>query len=213
MNTTILFILLIILIIIAILLLISISKSYQEPTFELIENIKTGGTSTKSTTPIERKKVFVIDGLNFIYDRFLTTNKIPVNDTDNENMISNYPNIVYIWKAISTLRNEHKKEHIVFVIKNQDGYRFSVYEDKLYRKWAKAYKVGIIVCYDPDKLSGPHYIKGRDDKTVCELYDKYKSMTIETELISNDNYNDRASFSSIPSFKKIKYGVIPYIND
>ena len=215
MNTTILFLLLIILIIVAVLLVISISKDYSTITMpDLIDAppLKAGGgTDGGASQPVEKRKVLVIDGLNYIYDKFLTTNKKPVKDPEGDDLISNYPNIVYIWKAISTLRAEHKKEHIVFVIKNQDSYRISVYEDRLYKKWAKAYKVGIIMCYDSTILKGPHYIKGRDDKITCEIYDKYKALGVETELISKDNYNDRANFSSIPPFKKIKYGLIPYL--
>lgn len=206
MNVSLLFILLIVLVVIAAILLNSISKEYVLEEVKTINQSVSGG----SPEPIERKKVIVVDGLNYIYDKFLTTNKPHAKDLND--LISNYPNIIYVWKAISTLRASHKKEHVVFVIKNQEGYRISVYEDKLYKKWSKQYKLTIVMCYDPSKLSGPHYIKGRDDKTVCELYDKYKEKSYEVELLSKDSYNDRANFGSIPVFKKIVYGNIPYIN-
>jgi hypothetical protein len=209
MSTTVLFLLLIILIIVAVLLLISISNDYAPVLSDVID---ADNTKTKEGgAPVEKRKVLVIDGLNYIYDKFLTTNKKPVNDVEDENIISNYPNIFYIWKALSTLRQEHKKDHIVFVIKNQDGYKLSVYEDKLYKRWAKSYKLTIIMCYDSSNLTGPHYVKGRDDKTVCEIFDKYKVVGAEVELISKDKYADRANFSSVPAFKKIKYGDLPYI--
>lgn len=188
--------------------MMSISNDNAVISMPDLESSVTGGNVTQ---PIERGKVFVVDGLNYIYDKFLTTNKKPVNDIENDNLISNYPNIIYIWKALSSLRTEHKKEHIVFVIKNQDSYKLSVYEEKLYKRWAKTYKIGIIMCYDSSTLKGPHYVKGRDDKTVCEIYEKYKTIGVDVELVSKDNYNDRANFSSVPSFRKIKYGAIPYI--
>jgi hypothetical protein len=204
MNTTFLCVLLVILIIIAVLLFISISKDEQpekvEPPKE--EKLKSGGGA------MEKKKVYVIDGLNYIYDKFLTSNQ---EAPDNENLISNYPNLAFIWKALTTLRAKHKKDYLVFVIKNRDGYKMSHYEDKLFKRWSKTYKICIIFCYDPNVLVGPHYIKGRDDKTVCEIFDKYKSGKFDVELISKDAYSDRADFGSIPEFKKIIYGTIPMI--
>jgi hypothetical protein len=158
------------------------------------------------------KKILVIDGLNYIYDQFLTINKQPESRSNEDNIISNYPNIAYVWKAITDLRSKHKKDNIVFVIKNQDGYKLSIYDDRLYKKWARSYKMGIIVCYDIGNNQGAHYLKGRDDKTVCEVYDQYKNGGYDVEIISKDSYNDRAKFGNIPSFKKIKYGNIPFID-
>ena len=214
MDPTILFILLIILIIVAVLLFVSISKDHSViniPDLITPETLKTGGKPDEEKKP-SYNKVVVVDGLNFIYSKFITPNKNPVN-IDDENIFNQFPNVFYIWKALSTLRAEHKKQHIVFVIKNRDNYKISVYDDKLYKRWAKVYKIGIILCYDSSELKGPHYIKGRDDKTVCEIYDKYKKLGVETELLSKDNYNDRADFGNIPPFKKIKYGDIPYISE
>jgi hypothetical protein len=214
MGPTVLFILLIILIIVAVILFMSIAKDNSVITIpDLITsaNLKTGGGPEEVKKP-SFNKVIVVDGLNYIYSKLITPHKNPVN-IDDENIFNQFPNVFYIWKALSTLRTEHKKEHIVFVIKNRDNYQMSVYDDKLYKRWAKVYKVGIILCYDSSELKGPHYIKGRDDKTVCELYDKYKKLGVETELLSKDNYNDRADFGNIPQFKKIRYGEIPYISD
>ncbi len=205
MSAVILFLLLIILIVIAAILLVSISEDYAFPLTSREPTI--GGSEI-----MERKKVYVVDGLNFIYKEFLTANKLTTHDNESDNIISNYPNILYMWKALSMLRDKYKNEHIVFIIKNQDGYKLSVYEDKLYKKWAKTYKLGIILCYDSNVLNGPHYVKARDDKTVCEIYDKYKSLKIDTELISNDTYSDRADYGSVPEYKKIKYGTIPYLS-
>jgi hypothetical protein len=215
MNIYVCYILLIILIIVAILLLLSIANDNRLD----LNNTITGG-EINIEEPVEiikssidkSKKIRVVDGLNYIYHNFLTTNKVPVKDIEHENLISNYPNCAYIWKAIVKLRHDHKNDYIVFVIKNQDGYKLSIYDDKLYKRWAKSYKIGIIVCYDPSALKGGHYIKGRDDKTVCEIYDKYKTLGVDVEIISNDSYSDKSHFTSIPSFKKIIYGTVPYLD-
>jgi hypothetical protein len=169
-----------------------------------------GGAAAKPKVDPD-KKIYVVDGLNYIYHHFLTTNKSPVKDLAHENLISNYPNAAYIWKAITKLRADHKKDYIVLVIKNQDGYKLSTYDDKLYKRWAKTYKIGIIVCYDPSVLKGEHYVKGRDDKTVCEIYDNYKKLGANVELISRDGYEDKSYFGNIPSFKKIIYGFVPHL--
>ena len=212
MNVYILFILLIVLIIVGVLLLISIAKppeiqiSETQPAETPPEIIK-GGAIDKT------KAIYIIDGLNYIYDKYLSTNKATVRDEKEEHIISNYPNQAYVWKAIIDLRNSHKKDNIIFVIKNQDGYKLSVYDDNLYKRWAKTYKVGIIVCYDYSKLSGAHYIKGRDDKTVCDLYDKYKTEGLNVSLISKDAYEDKSHFGSIPAFKRIIYGNVPFADE
>ena len=77
-------------------------------------------------------KVIIVDGLNYIFDKYLTASE--EKQPDNENLISNYINIAYIWKAISSLRAEYKKETIIFVIKNQDGYKLSIYDDRFKRQ-------------------------------------------------------------------------------
>jgi hypothetical protein len=225
-----LYLLLILLIIVAVLLLMSIAgkpipffsaKPPEDPNPTIqggnvvskIPNIKINDDLDDVTKGLDKsKKIYVIDGLNYIYDQYLTINKQPAAELKEENIISNYPNIAYIWKAIADLRTKYKKDHVVFIIKNQDGYKMSIYDDRLYKKWAKTYKTGIIVCYDPVLSQGAHYLKGRDDKTVCEIYDKYKNDGYDIELVSKDSYSDKANFGSIPSFKKIKYGEIPYID-
>lgn len=215
MNIYVCYILLIILIIVAVLLLVSIASDNK---IDLNNTISGGEINAEEPKEIEKssidtsKKIYVVDGLNYIYHNFLTTNKVPVKDIQHENLISNYPNCAYIWKAIVKLRHDYKNDYVVFVIKNQDGYKLSIYDDKLYKRWAKTYKVGIIVCYDPSVLKGGHHIKGRDDKTVCEIYDKYKTLGANTEIISNDSYSDKSHFTSIPSFKKIIYGSVPYLD-
>ena len=206
MNVYILFVLLIILIIVGVLLLKSIAldtSETQPPPIEEINKTVGGVASADKTKPLH-----IIDGLNYIYQNYLTANKNKSDEPD-ENLISNYPNQVYVWKAISDLRAKYKKDNIIFVIKNQDGYKLSVYDDNLYKKWAKSYKIGIVVCYDPSNLTGPHYIKGRDDKVVCELYEKYRVSGYNVDIISKDSYEDKAYFTSIPEFKKINYGNIP----
>ena len=236
-----LYLLLVILIIVAVLLLMSIAGKKipfiggdPDPPLELDINEESDNIDEKSdnkkTSECEEnetkinggsldktKKIWVVDGLNYICDKYLAMNKNTIDNNQKldheENLINSSPNIVYIWKAISNLRAEHKKDYIVFVIKNQDGYKLSIYDDKLYKKWAKMYKMGIIVCYDPVFNKGPHYVKGRDDKTVVELFDKYKNDGYNVELISVDKYDDRSMFGNIPSFKKIKYGNIPFIDN
>lgn len=215
-----LYLLLIILIIVAGLLLMSISGKplpfFDNPVEIRDDDIKTidhtDDSKINGGKPDTSKKIYVVDGLNYIYDQFLTINKQANSTIKEENIISNYPNIAYVWKAIQSLRAKYKKDSIVFVIKNHDGYKLSIYDDRLYKKWAKMYKIGIVMCYDPDDNKGAHYVKGRDDKTVCEIYDKYKSGGYNVELISKDNYNDKNMFVNIPSFKKIKYGSIPFID-
>lgn len=207
-----LYLLLVLLIIVAVLLLMSIAGKpipfFSSPLVNINPVIEGGGEEVKEVT----KKIYVVDGLNYIYDQFLTINKQPNAEQKEENIISNYPNVAYIWKAIESLRDKYKKDHIVFVIKNQDGYKLSIYDDRLYKKWSKMYKMGIIMCYDIEENKGAHYLKGRDDKTVCEIFDKYKTDGYDVELISKDSYKDKNMFTSIPSFKKIKYGTVPYID-
>ncbi len=209
---SVLYLLLIILIIVAAILLLSIAEKPIPFLNSSENNIDISGgqpNSDSSKSKLKTQKIYIVDGLNYIHDQFLTINKQP-NATQNEdNIISNHPNIAYVWKAIEELHNKYKNDQIIFIIKNQDGYKMSIYDDRLYKKWAKMYKVGIIVCYDPNLISGPHYLKGRDDKTVCEYYDKYKLSGNNVEVISKDSYKYKNLFSSIPSFKKIKYGTIP----
>lgn len=238
-----LYLLLIILIIVAVLLLMSIAGktipffTIPPPPVEMAggtvdefdsnnEDLKTNEKKkTSKTSKIKggeldkTKKIIVVDGLNYICDQFLTINEDRLLNTDGksmipeEHLISKSPNIVYIWKALSELRKKYKNEYLIFVIKNQDGYRLSIFEDKLYKKWTKMYKLGIVMCYDPEFNQGPHYVKGRDDKVICELFDRYKLDGYNVELLSKDTYKDKALFGNIPSFKKIKYGLIPFIED
>lgn len=207
-----LYLLLIILIIVAALLLMSIAGKQLPFLNSNIVGGEIDEVNEIKTKKDQTKKIYVVDGLNYIYDQFLTINKQPNATQNEENIISNYPNIAYIWKAIQSLCTKYKADHVVFVIKNQDGYRLSIYDDRLYKKWVKMYKLGIVVCYDPVDNKGPHYVKGRDDKTVCEIFDKYKVEGYNVELISKDSYNDKSMFVNIPSFKKIKYGNIPFID-
>lgn len=214
MNIYIIFILLIILIIVAALLLLSIARDTKLNS-TIGDTIIGGDENDNKVNGGENfdknKKIYIVDGLNYINSQFLTLGKSK-NTEGKENLISKYPNSVYIWKAITKLKTDHKNSYIVFVIKNQDNYKLSVYDDNLFKRWAKTYKIGIIVCYDHSKLVGEHYVKGRDDKVVCELYDKYKILGVNSEIISNDAFEDKSYFANIPPFKKIIYGFIPFLD-
>lgn len=148
------------------------------------------------------KPTIVIDGLNYIH-RYLKHEPIT-----NENMLVSYPNIINIWKCINVAAKEYeaRKNNIIFVLKNQDGYKLSEYERKLYDTLAKRLKIAIHIAYDPNTNinandTHEHYMSGRDDKYIYDLSQKES-----VEVITKDKYRDAIDFDKIPKFEIVKFG-------
>jgi hypothetical protein len=91
---------------------------------------------------------------------------------------------------------------VIFVLKNQDGYKLSEHEKKLYETLAKRLKIAIHIAYDPNiqPKDAEHYMSGRDDKYINEL-----SQNGSVEVISEDKYRDAIDFDKIPKFEVIKF--------
>jgi hypothetical protein len=147
---------------------------------------------------IQPKPTIVIDGLNYIHS-YLKHEPIT-----NENMLVSYPNIINIWKCINVAAKEYeaRKNNVIFVLKNQDGYKLSEHEKKLYETLAKRLKIAIHIAYDPNiqPKDAEHYMSGRDDKYINEL-----SQNGSVEVISEDKYRDAIDFDKIPKFEVIKF--------
>lgn len=146
------------------------------------------------------KQTIIIDGLNYIH-QYLKHDKI-----DDQNMLVSYPNIVNVWKGINVAAREYeaKKNNIIFVLKNQDGYKLSEPEKKLYEVLAKRLKLSIHIAYDPQLRSvkpEEHYLLGRDDKYINQL----KANDPNAEIITKDKYKDAVDFDKVPPFEVLKF--------
>ncbi len=152
------------------------------------------------------KPTIIIDGLNYIHGYL---NHEPITDA---NMLVSYPNIINVWKCINVAAREYeaKKNNIIFVLKNQDGYKMSEYEKKLYEALAKRLKIQIHVAYDPSPIdhTKEHYMSGRDDKYINDLKIELqgKDPDVSVEVISKDKYRDAVDFDKINKFEVFKFG-------
>lgn len=149
------------------------------------------------------KPTIIVDGLNYIHG-YLKHD--PITDS---NMLVSYPNIINVWKCINVAAREFeaKRNNIIFVLKNQDGYKISEYEKKLYELLAKRLKISIHVAYDPIMPTGEHYMSGRDDKYINDLKQQLQGQDPEAqiEIISKDKYRDAVDFDKINKFEILKF--------
>lgn len=153
---------------------------------------------------IKPKPTIIVDGLNYIHG-YLKHD--PITDS---NMLVSYPNIINVWKCINVAAREFEAKHnnIIFVLKNQDGYKMSEYEKKLYEALAKRLKIQIHIAYDPTppKSTDEHYMSGRDDKYINDLKAQLQTPDASVEVISKDKYRDAIDFDKINKFEVLKFG-------